>query len=162
MRWWAGLALLFAAGQAHAYQWTNTFELKNFRLDGITVLQSGGFSTSLEIGWSPRYIISEDWSIGIYPAVGFLKESGASTAIAMKGDVLIGWEPVLNLWVEAGPGYRYWTTTTRLSSPSFSANLVWKLFLDPILGIDRLFAGWSYVTSAQPVHEIRLGIQITL
>jgi len=144
--------LLLPAKRADAIA---SFSIMNFQANGILAVIAGGNSFSGQIAWTPYIGLGPIGVRGDF-GVTLLKNSLDDRFLVTNYEALACLSLLPALSVEGGLGFHTWHSNGG-TNPAMTLNLVLNL-----IGIDRVFVGFSRVFMSSGVNEFRAGIGFTL
>jgi hypothetical protein len=143
------------------------WNVKNFQIGGLFVIQSpGGSSFSGVAAWTPLYRLNEKFGIKINAGALLLKKITGENFIGVDYSLGFQWKPLRYFSFEEALGAQTWLDYGGTSF-ALSAQINWymsdhlkvkKPFFQKLL--DRVFFGYSLLTDAVFIHQLKLGIGV--
>lgn len=162
-----GKRILKVRDNAYTERGFKPWNVKNFQLGGLFVIQSpGGSSFSGTAAWTPLYRLNEKFGIKANIGALLLKKITGENFLGVDYSLGFQWKPVRYFSFEEALGAQTWLDYGGTSF-ALSAQINWymsdhlkvkKPFFQKLL--DRVFFGYSLLTDAVFIHQLKLGIGV--
>ena len=154
-------SFVVSAGSAPiAFSKNDGIELLSFRLQQLSVFQSGGNSFSGIATWNPGVWITSNCGLRLSAGGSLLKSRADSKFVAVEGALLATLAVGDGLNLEAGGGIQYWVDNGD-DIKMLQANALFPMKSRFLFIFDSIAAGYAMVfVPSKLTHELRIGFGI--